>query len=440
MMPSPEKSSNPQANKTMYIKIASLRIFSPISALIILFGTLGLISGCGVEPTVREGSEGAYVRLPYVKVLLDDTKSDIIVDGEGTFAVECTAQGENKVYRTSSNIKIANQYGLLYFWLNGAKVPDSFTEIIVIPDRNKGYLKYEGHPYRGLLQITPKGGNLRVINNIHVDDYLKGVVPTEIGGVGEDAFEAIKAQAVAARTYALAHIGQYPNEMYDLKADVSDQVYNGIEVERKLVSKAIDATRGYVLMYRDKMINAYYHSTCGGLTDEIGEVWEKADMPYLKSVFDEQYCTWSKYFQWEESYTADQLKTRIEQYLSSERGRQVDIGDITDAVIMQRTAGGRIADLVVKTTKGDYHFGKDKIRWVFRRSTNPNLILQSARFNVVVSKNPDGKVRTANIVGGGYGHGVGMCQCGAIGRARAGQEFDSILKIYYTGVNLTKLY
>jgi len=399
-----------------------------------------LFTGCAVEPTVQQGSEGGYVRLPFVNVLLDESQSEITIDGEGTYSVECVIHGENVAYKVSNPVVIRNDYGLLKLFMQGTRTPDSYSELFIIPDKHKGLLKLNKRPYRGMFQIMPKGGNIRVINNVHVDDYLKGVVPTEIGGVGDDAVEAVKAQAVAARTYALSHIGQYSGEPYDLKADVSDQIYNGIEVERKFISKAVDATRGYVIMYHDKMINAYYHSTCGGLTDEIDEVWDKADMPYLKSVFDGDFCQWSKYFQWEETYTADQLKLRIEQYLSADRGRNVRIGDITDIAILKRTAGGRVADMLVSTESGDYHFGKDRIRWVFRRSTNPNLILQSARFNVNVHKDTSGRLRSVDFVGGGYGHGVGMCQCGAIGRSRAGEKYDDILKHYYSGVKLIKLY
>ncbi len=409
-------------------------------ALIVLAAGLLLFTGCAVEPTVHEGSEGSYVRLPFVNVLLDESQSKITIDGNGTYSVEGVVRGENVVYKVNNPIVVRNDYGLLKLSMPGVRAGDNYTELFIIPDQRKGILKLDDKPYRGMFQIIPKGGNIRVINNVHVDDYLKGVVPTEIGGVGDDAVEAVKAQAVAARTYALSHIGQYSGEPYDLKADVSDQIYDGVGVERKSISKAVDATRGYVIMYHDKMINAYYHSTCGGLTDEIDEVWDKADMPYLKSVFDGNYCQWSKYFQWEETYTAEQLKLRIEQYLSADRGRDVRLGDITDVAILKRTAGGRVADMLVSTNSGDYHFGKDRIRWVFRRSTNPNLILQSARFNVNVHKDKNGRLRGVDFVGGGYGHGVGMCQCGAIGRSRAGEKYAEILKHYYSGVDLIKLY
>jgi stage II sporulation protein D len=130
----------------------------------------------------------------------------------------------------------------------------------------------------------------------------------------------------------------------------------------------------------------------------------------------------------------------IEQYLSAERGRVVKVGDIIDMYTRARTVGGRIAEISVKTTDGDYSFGGDRIRWVFKRSSNPELILQSARFKLRTTLDDNGMLVRADFIGSGYGHGVGMCQCGAIGMARAGWKFDDILTFYYKNSKLTKLY
>ncbi|MCP4634678.1 MAG: SpoIID/LytB domain-containing protein, partial [candidate division Zixibacteria bacterium] len=237
-----------------------------------------------------------------------------------------------------------------------------------MPRHRNDLLEVSNSHYRGIFKVIPNGVNLQLINIVHMDDYLKGVVPPELGRVGEPEIEAVKAQAVAARTYAMSHLAQYPDEPYDMKSDVSDQVYHGVKVEKSLVSKAIDDTRGYVIKYQDNLINAYYHSTCGGSTDDIDEVWNKVRAPYLQAVTDESYCSWSKYYNWKESYSAKQLKLRIEQYLSSERGRQVKVGKILDLLVKSHTTGGRVAEMVVKTDKGNYSFGKDRIRWVFTRS------------------------------------------------------------------------
>jgi len=97
-------------------------------------------------------------------------------------------------------------------------------------------------------------------------------------------------------------------------------------------------------------------------------------------------------------------------------------------------------ELTVRTTRGDYNFGKDRIRWVFTRSSNPELILPSARFDVRIEHDRNGNLTRADFIGSGYGHGVGMCQCGAIGMSRAGKKFDEILTHYYSNVDLARLY
>lgn len=399
-----------------------------------------IVWGCGAVPTIKEGSEGNYVRLPFVRILLADGLTDMTISGNKPVSVECVRAGKNLVYYASQPVTVQLNGGSLNVTMRSGKIGDHFDEVLITPRSKDGLLSYNNAEYRGMMKILPDGRTLELINIIHLDDYLKGVVPPEIGWVGEPEFEAIKAQAVAARTYSMSHLQQYPDKPYDMKSDVTDQLYHGVEVERPLVSKAVDETRGYVIKYGDELINAYYHSTCGGYTDDIDKVWDKKAAPYLRAVEDSEFCAWSKYYNWKESYTAEQLKMRIEQYMSSERGREIKIGDITDLYIKSYTPGGRVYELTVQTTQGSYDLGRDKIRWVFKRSSNPELILQSARFRVNVKKDANGKVETIELAGGGYGHGVGMCQCGAIGMSRQGRQFKDILTFYYSNTDIVKLY
>ena len=280
-----------------------------------------------------------------------------------------------------------------------------------------------------------------MVNIVYVEDYLKGVVPLEIGPTPEEQVEAIKAQSVAARTYAMSHFGQYGAESgYDLKADISDQVYGGIAIENKRVNGAIEATRGIVSTHNERMINAYYHSTCGGTTDDIEDVWDKPAEPYLVSGHDNEACEISKYYTWSERFTADQIVLRLEQYLSQERGNQIDIGRLTDIQIFGRTPGGRVASITFETTKGRYVFKKEKVRWVIRQSHNPDAILRSANFDLDIKRNSGGEITEVVFDGRGYGHGIGMCQMGARGLAAKGIKFDSILATYYKNTELKKLY
>jgi stage II sporulation protein D len=288
--------------------------------------------------------------------------------------------------------------------------------------------------------VIPYGNNVRLVNILYMEDYLKGVVPPEIGPRTDDEIEAIKTQAVAARTYAMGHLQQYGTEPYDMKATVVDQLYEGLESENRLVDDAVEATTGQVIMYRDDYINAYYHSTCGGETDNIQEVWDKPVQPYLKPVSDSGACSWSKYYRWDEKFTEQQLRGRIEQYLSSDRGRELRLAPVTDLTINERTAGGRVSKLTVRTQNDTYHFNKDRIRWVLGRASNPDLILPSDKFDIEIERSGKDKIKSVTIHGAGYGHGVGLCQCGAIGMARKGWTFEKIIPFYYTGVEIRKLY
>nr|MBN2276657.1 SpoIID/LytB domain-containing protein [candidate division Zixibacteria bacterium] len=399
-----------------------------------------IVWGCAAVPQLKETPEATYVRLPFVRILLNDSRPEFTISGNHAISLECIRDDRSVVYYASKPITVSQDNGLITISMRTGRIGDRYNEIIVTPRDKNGLLEYDRKSYRGMFKIMTRGVNLQIVNYVHMDDYLKGVVPPEIGNVGEDEYEAIKAQAVAARTYSMSHLAQYPDKPYDMKSDVSDQVYNGVEVEKEIVSKAIDDTRGCVIKYRDKLINAYYHSTCGGNTDDIDEVWDKPSEPYLRAVADSGYCSWSKYYHWRESYTARQLQMRIEHYLSSDRGREIHIGDITDMYVKGRTAGGRVAELTVQATDGSYTFGADRLRWVFLRSSNPELILQSARFEIETKHDANGLLTRADFIGGGYGHGVGMCQCGAIGMARQGKKFDQILKFYYTSVDITKIY
>jgi len=417
-----------------------LKYFIHLGTIILLFV---IVWGCGVKPTLKEGTEGIYVRLPFVRILLDNSQKSVKLNSTTAFSMECLRGDQSYVYHGSKPITVVNDNGKLSIWMDRNKVGDNYTELLMAPRGNRGLVEYNKTKYRGMFRVITQGRKLQLINVVHMDDYLKGVVPPEIGFFKEDLFEAIKAQSVAARTYAMSHIDQFPGEEFDMRADVSDQVYHGVNVERDIVSQAIEETRGFVMKYRGELINAYYHSTCGGYTDDIEEVWDKRDMPYLRAVPDSGYCSWSKYYNWDESYTHDQLKLMIEQYLSSERGRTIRIGRIEDIYVVSTTNGGRVAELVVKTKDREYRFGRDKIRWVFKRGSNPELILESARFKVNLKRggrDGTGKIEKITLTGGGYGHGVGMCQCGAIGMSRAGKDFQDILKTYYSSIDIVKMY
>ena len=400
-----------------------------------------LVWSCATIPGLKDEEPSSFIRVPFVRVLLGENQSEATFSAQKAFAIECLTLGQQAVYHASRPITVYG-YGrtLKVVGYTGLVIQEGVDEVNIIPRGTDNRIRVNDNMYRGIIQILPHGQNIRLVNIVYMEDYLRGVVPPEIGKRTENELEAVKAQAVTARTYAMAHLQQYPNEPFDLKSSVYDQVYEGARVENKLVNKAIDATAGIVASYQDKLINAYYHSTCGGMTDDISQVWDRQSLPYLKPVADNGACSWSKYYSWKEVFTEKQLRGRIEQYMASDRGRDLRIGRIRDIKVIKRTPGGRVATLAVYTDTDIYRFYRDRIRWVIGRTSNPDLILPSDKFDVYIERDNNGRLQAVTFKGSGYGHGIGMCQCGAIGMSREGWTFDKILKHYYKGIDVEKLY
>lgn len=149
-----------------------------------------------------------------------------------------------------------------------------------------GFISVKGKWYRGYFIIYNRGGTLTVINHVDIEDYIRGVVPSEMPSGWN--FEAHKAQAIASRSYALANLGKRANFGYDLKDTPEDQAYGGASAESKRTNQAVEDTKGIVLIYNLKIIPAYYSASAGGQTSNAGDVWMH-NLPYLKSVpsFDE---------------------------------------------------------------------------------------------------------------------------------------------------------
>jgi stage II sporulation protein D len=174
------------------------------------------------------------------------------------------------------------------------KTLDADTVIYFIPTDPQSYLFYNGNQYRGIfvLRATPKG--LVLINILNLDDYLKGVVPKELSPDRFNAYEALKAQAVAARTYAIKNLGAYGDLGFDVSDTPQSQVYGGLSAEQPMSTRAVEETKGEVATYRGKLIDALYTSTCGGMTEDSENVFEGEAQPYLKSTE----CTYEKQNEW----------------------------------------------------------------------------------------------------------------------------------------------
>ncbi|HEX2189975.1 MAG TPA: SpoIID/LytB domain-containing protein [Longimicrobiaceae bacterium] len=309
-----------------------------------------------------------------------------------------------------------------------------------------GVLTIGGRPYRGeaVVQLTP-AGRVTAVNVLDMETYLLGVVPREIGKVGPELLEAAKAQAVAARTYAVKYLGRRRELGFDVFATVQDQVYGGAADEHDPVSRAVRETEGEILSYDGRPIEAYYHSTCAGRTAAIEEVWNERPVPYLVSVVDvdpatgESYDRSSSRFRWTQRWTAEQINGILARTLrDSLPPGAASVGQLRDMRVLERTPSGRVRAMRIETTGGTFTVGKDRIRWILL--TPAGAALNSSKFDVEVVRGAGGRVTEVVATGGGWGHGIGMCQVGAMGRARAGQDYRTILQAYYPGTRHRDLY
>jgi stage II sporulation protein D len=314
--------------------------------------------------------------------------------------------------------------------------------VVIHPMNTSSVVKWNGKRYRGELVITATDSGLLVVNELSMDNYLRGVVPLEIGSRTPAEFAAVQAQAVAARTYAYKHLTSA--RAFDMYATVQDQVYGGVDAEKPQSDSAITTTADVVVLYNGQPITTPYHSTCGGSTASVSEVWyDQPDQPYLRPVSDKMpgtnnyYCDPSPRFSWTQSYDATSLRAVIEKYLATyTRAPKSGLGKITDIREQGRTASGRVAALAVQTESGTYTLRGNDIRFVLRDPKG--AILNSTSFSFT-RETSGGEVSSFTINGRGYGHGIGMCQWGAIGRARAGQNYRTILQAYYPGTEIGRI-
>ncbi len=296
-----------------------------------------------------------------------------------------------------------------------------------------GGVVWNGRRYRGSVDVVADGGVVAVVNRLDLEDYLRGVLPGEIGSRDPRDRAALQAQAVAARSYAAARMGER-RTLFDVTATVSDQVYGGMSVERPETDDAVRATRGLVLTWGDRIITAPYHSHGGAVTAAADEVfWKRGSEPYLRPVDDHTpsggcFCDVSGNRGWERRFSLADLGR-----LLGTHGREAGVGtlgEVRAVRVVSTGPSGRVTGLELGTSTGAVILRGNDIRFVLRTD---GAILPSTNFTLEVSG--------ASVVlrGVGNGHGVGMSQWGAIGRARAGQDARAILAAYYPGTRLSPL-
>ena len=412
---------------------------------ILVFTALLLLAsaiGCARFAYVENRRGYRNLRDPYVRVRIYQEK-EVRLECSGPFELYCIREdGEAADYYSNSAIFMRMRGHLIdVFQETGVPLEDSLVRVVASPKKESSFIRIDGAPFRGVAEVIVEDTILSVVNAIYMEDYLKGVLPPEIGKHSSAELEALKAQAVASRTYAFSRFRRNPARRYDMVNEVADQVYTGMQGEDKWTNRAIDETKGEVLMSGANLITAYYHSTCGGHTDNIEDVWDRQPVSYLKGADDDGFCTWSKFYSWSFEWSASDLSANIRTYLKAKgRLNGDDEFRIRDVKIADRLPSGRIKILKIVTDVDEYLLFKDQIRWAILRPDREGAILPSTDFRISIKRANDGKLSSVLFEGFGNGHGVGMCQCGALGRARAGQSYRTILSTYYRNTKITNLY
>lgn len=347
-----------------------------------------------------------------VKIGIRIDVSSVQIDSDGPIQVESLSDHSKSTWNVPATVTAVDGQLLVGGKKKGAK--------LMLSPTGDHYLKIKDRGYRGnFILVAEKESKILVIDELTIDDYLKGVLPQEVVYTWPD--ESLKVQAVASRTYLASHLKAHASQGFDLCSDVHCQAYGGMVKEHPKCNKAVDDTKSEILTSNGKPIGAYFHSNCGGSTELISAVWSQDDKPYLprkKCSFgtaDPRY-TWRQDYANGEILTLLKLKTRVE-------GTKLE-----SLEIKKKSKSGRVQFIAVKTDKGTYTLkGND-----FRIALNPEKIRSTLWTDFFKLKGG------YQFKGKGWGHGVGMCQWGAKGMAEQGKNYREILNFYYPTAKLEK--
>lgn len=405
-----------------------------------------LVGLAACAPAVRL-EPGLPRQEPWVFVLLRDDTAAVALEAPGGAAVLDGARGDTiATWAPGTQARwAADSLGAWQRADSTGSPPPAVRRLVVIPPA-EGRLRVDALRVRGAVVLEAGRGRARAINVLPLETYLRGVVPREIGRLPDSLAAAAAAQAVAARTYAVSRLGLRATQGFDLYATVQDQAYGGADAEFPTTDRAVAATTGEILVFQGRPIEAYYHSTCGGRTAAVDEVWPwHPPRPYLVSVRDVDprtgaaYDRASRYFRWTVRWTASQLDAILAATLrdSLPPGAPA-VGSVRDLAVEDTTPSGRVRRLAIATTTTTFYVGGDRVRWILRRPDGQPLY--SSAFRLRTERDSAGALAAVVAEGRGWGHGVGLCQVGAIGRARAGQSYRRILRTYYPRSRLVDLY
>jgi len=368
---------------------------------------------------------------PIMRVLIsNENKARFRADSVENIFVQGISSNHKKI--NSLNLVYSNnkvKYSINNNQNDWFELPNNFN--LIIRNSDKRGIWFKNRRYAGELRVLLNDNKLNIINYVKLEKYLRSVVGSEMPK--EFPLAALQAQAIAARTYALKLLDK--NKLFDLHSTQASQVYLGLESETSKINRAVRSTNALALFFKNELINAVFHSSSGGRTENSGEVW-KYQLPYLKSVID--YDQNSKKYRWTNKFTSAEVEKAFS-----------DLGKVHGIQIIDKSNTDRVLKIRLHGTHGNKIISGKKLRERLKLlSTKFELVLKFNQINLddktiddFVPK-PLPPIPTDYFLlvkGYGAGHGVGMSQWGAKAMAESGAGFRQILKHYYTGVQI-KIY
>jgi len=340
-----------------------------------------------------------------IKVLLENNVNQVTV-GSSTTGVVKNAQGARlgKLEGMTQLQATANQQQV--------QLGNWKSDQLWITPQDNGYVWIEDSWYRGKTQLVNQGSQLQVINQVHLEKYLYSVVGAEMKA--HWPLPALKAQAVAARSYAVNKQQRSRNSLYDVTSTVGSQVYQGLATETSRTHQAVNETLGEVLTYGQEVILAVFHASSGGHTEDVEDVWNRS-LPYLRGVVD--YDQTAPVYQWQTTLSGQEIANTWE------------LEHLKDIIPQQTTPQGRILNLKL--------LGEHQTKTISGEQFRQKLNLRSTLFEIV--RKEKGNEPYFILSGNGFGHGVGLSQWGAYHLARKGANYRQILGHYYQEVKLSPI-
>lgn len=357
-----------------------------------------------------------YISKLPIRILISESNKNLTVTTNNNMLITVTNNGSQiERFWTNENHPHTITFTNNLLSLNKNKTG---TEIELFSSKT-GYIVINDEKYRGKISISVNNNNYEIINELDIEDYLKGVLKNEMSPNWH--IEALKAQAVAARTFAYYHILQNKNSKFHIGRTWLAQVYSGVKGEHPNAIKAVDATKGIIITHNGKPILAYFHADSGGRTENTKYVWG-GELDYIYSRKD-RYGSKSDRRFWESKISEKQLVA-----LFNREGFAVrDIRKITP---IDKTPSGRYQKLKIHHSGGIFEINSNK----FRIMAGSQFLIRSSMFSRIRKSGNE-----FHFSGKGAGHGVGMPQWSAKDMAESGKNFYDILSYYYRKINFDNI-